>query len=90
MRFDEDFYLTVRDNETTGEKENCNNFATVKNGYITYKSLNGSDEELNLINKSNLCAVDKALQKYLAQGYKADKKEYLKILLSTVILQKSK
>ncbi len=77
-----EMYLIVRANEKESQKEACNKLAAVSPGYIIYSAVQGSSEETKLINESNSCAVETAVNHYLEKGYKFAKKDHLKEILS--------
>ncbi len=64
------------------EKEECNKLATIVGDNIVYKALKGSDNETELEKESNQCEVEKSVKFCLDNGYKKEKAEYLKKLLS--------
>jgi len=64
------------------EKEECNKLATISEGNIVYKSLNGASNEVELINESNACEVEKSVKFCLDNGYKKEKESYLSKLLT--------
>ncbi len=72
-------FLIVKSNEKDVEKESCNKLATINGTTITYKVLSESEEV------SNNCEVDKTVARYIKKGYKAEKKDYLKKLLSVEV-----
>lgn len=76
-----DVLLVVKTTEKDVEKEGCNQLATINGVTITYKALSESDNE-EMIKQSNDCEVDKTVARYIEKGYKSEKKDYLKKLLS--------
>lgn len=64
------------------ETEECNKNASIVNNHITYSALSGTSNESELINQSNSCAIEKSITKCLESGYKSEKEEYLRQLLS--------
>ena len=63
-------------------KEECNKLATIQGNYIIYKALNGSAEEVERIKQSTNCSVEKSIEESISKGYKKEKKEYLREILS--------
>lgn len=64
------------------EKEECNKLASISGENIVYKALNGASNETDLIKQSNACEVEKSVKFYLDNGYKKEKAEYLRQMLS--------
>jgi hypothetical protein len=64
------------------DKEGCNKLAAISGGNIIYKALTGSSRESELIKESNACEVEKSVKFCLENGYKSEKENYLKNILS--------
>ena len=75
-------YLTIKAGKKEVEAEECNRNVTIINNLITYSSLSGTSSESELISQSNSCAVEKSITKCLESGYKKEKTEYLRKLIS--------
>ncbi len=82
-KIDSNVHLTLKTTKNVIEAEECNKLASIVNNYITYLSLFGNSKDLELITQSNSCAVEKSITKCLETGYKKDKTEYLRKLLSS-------
>lgn len=78
----ESFLILKANTPNDLEKEECNKIATISGENIIYKALSGSANELDLIKESNQCEVEKSIRFCLDNGYKKEKAEYLKKLLS--------
>lgn len=64
------------------EKEECNKMASISGESIVYKALNGASSEADLMNKSKACEVERSVKYCIDNGYKKEKEEYLKQILS--------
>lgn len=75
------FMIITENSDKIMDKEKCNKSVTINDNFIIYKAIEASQAE-EIKNNSNLCEIDNKVDFYLSKGYKKEKSEHLRRILS--------